>query len=228
MKPYLAVILDSFHAAMSSRILWIAMIAIWLCLAAISPLGVRDEYKTSFINRDFYDGTRMKALLAQGLKDPEMADQPLGRMAAVLPDRLTGQLESVADGEDQKIEMRLFIDALNEMLDDESWYDADAWSETVRQRELRELDETPDDQLDDDLRRRRARLRIESVMPGVFRTLSARTIMLTYAGIDFHTEIQVDKTQFAMLVNQFVMPFLISSLLGAVLVFLGTCRVSRR
>lgn len=221
MKPYVAVILDSFHAAMSSRILWIALIAIWLCLAAICPLGVRDEYKTSFINRDFYDGTRMKALLAQGLKDPTMADKPLGRMAAALPDRLTGQLESVADGEDLKIEMRLFTDALNEMLDDESWYDAEVWSDTVRQRELRELDETPSDELDDTLRRRRARLRIEVAMPGVFRSLSSRTIMLTYAGLDFPTEVQVDKTQFAILINQFVMPFLISSLLGAVLVFLG-------
>ena len=37
-RPYAAVLLDSFHAALSSRILWCAFAAIWVLLAALSPI----------------------------------------------------------------------------------------------------------------------------------------------------------------------------------------------
>ena len=40
MKPYLAVIGDSFQAAANSRILWIALIMITLFLAALAPMGL--------------------------------------------------------------------------------------------------------------------------------------------------------------------------------------------
>ena len=48
MKPYLAVILDSFHAAAHSRILWITMVLISGFLASIYPLSL-DEVQTELI-----------------------------------------------------------------------------------------------------------------------------------------------------------------------------------
>ena len=48
MKPYLAVILDSFHAAAHSRILWITMVLISGFLASIYPLSL-DEVQSELI-----------------------------------------------------------------------------------------------------------------------------------------------------------------------------------
>ena len=84
MLPYVAVIRDSFSAALASRILWVAFAAIWLLLAALSPIGYREDYTTTFRGQDFHNGTRMKAMLAQGVVDPKVADAPIGRLAAAM------------------------------------------------------------------------------------------------------------------------------------------------
>lgn len=222
MRPYLAVILDSFAAALSSRILWIAFVAIWLLLIALSPIGYREDFTARFRPQDFHNGTRMKAMLAQGLVDEASKSQPIGRVAAAMPDDLQRQLRRVGEGDEVRIRLSVLADALNELIDKESeWYQADAWSSTLRLRELRELDAMADADISDSLRQRRARLRIEAAMPGVFETRASRSVYLTYAGMDFPAELTVDKTQFATLINQWVLPTIINWLLGFILIFLG-------
>ncbi|MGI9472802.1 MAG: ABC transporter permease [Rubripirellula sp.] len=221
MTPYLAVIRDSFHAALASRVLWIAFLAIWLLLAALAPIGYREDFTTSFRAQDFHNGTRMKAMLAQGIVDPESQAKPIGRIAASMPDELSRQLRRVGEGDEVRIRLSVLADALNECLDEEDWYDQEAWRNTLRLKELRTLDEVADVDMDESTRRRRARLRIEAAMPGVFETRSSRSIILTYAGMDFPANLAVDKTQFVTLINQWVVPVIIDWLLGFVLVFLG-------
>ena len=220
MIPYLAVIGDSFRAAYASRVLWIAFVAIWILLAALAPIGFRQEYTTDFRSQDFYNGTRLKAMLAQGTVDESLVDQPLGRIASALPEELSRQLRRVGEGDEVRIFYRVFADALNACLDDESWYSKEAWSDTLQFRELRELDalEGP---LEESIRRRRARLRIEAALPGVFEARSSQSIRLRYAGNDFPARFATDKSQFLTLVNQYVLPEIIQWLMGFVLVFLG-------
>ncbi|PHQ34075.1 ABC transporter permease [Rhodopirellula bahusiensis] len=245
-RPYFAVVWDSFHAAMASRVLWAAMLAIWILLAMLAPIGVREDYTTTFRFFDVYNGTRMKAMLAQGMVDPKQEDAPLGRIAAAMPEELSRKLKRVGEGDEVRIPLPMLTDALNELIDQEfklakgnpdadgdsadaasdaadsrHWYDASAWEETVRLRELRELDEKPVEELSDSLVRRRARLRIEAALPGVFEARSARSVLLTYGTLDFPTGFEIDRTQFESLFNQFVIPTLVHWLLGFVLVFLG-------
>ncbi len=221
MLPYIAVIRDSFHAALASRILWVAFAAIWLLLAALSPIGYREDYTTTFRGQDFHNGTRMKAMLAQGLVDPKVENAAIGRLAAAMPEDLSRQLRRVGEGDEVRIRLSVLAEALNECLDDESWYDAQAWVATLRLRELRELDEKTSGELEESLRRRRARLRIEAALPGVFESRASRSITLTYAGFDFPANLEVDKNQFVNLINQWVVPVIIDWLLGFALVFLG-------
>ncbi len=221
MGPYLAVLSDSFRAAWSSRVLWVALVAIWILLGVLAPIGYREDFTTDFRGGDFRNATRLKALLAQGLVDPESQDQAIGRIAAKLPEDLRRELTRVGNGDEVRIWYSVLSDGLNQLLDDESWYDAAAWKSSHRLRELRELDPMPTDQLSNSLRRRRARLRLESVLPGVFQSRSSRSIIITYAGMDFPTPVAVDKPQFVIVVNQFVMPFIIDWALGFALVLLG-------
>ena len=55
MKPYLAIIADSFREALASRVLWILLILITLVLVALLPLGYRAEQMTEFRQGDFLD-----------------------------------------------------------------------------------------------------------------------------------------------------------------------------
>ncbi|QEG00842.1 ABC-2 family transporter protein [Stieleria maiorica] len=220
-KPYLAVIADSFHSALASRILWIAFVAIWIFLAALAPIGYHEDYTTTFRWFDLDNGTQMKAMLARGLVDPKESETALGRLARTFPDDIQRKLRQVARGEDVRIDKGALADSLNDSLDDESWYDQQAWQTTVRLRELRELDEIPEDELTTPQRRRRARLRIEAALPGVFTAMSARSVTLSYAGFDFPAFFLIGKEQFVSLINQFVVPIMMDWLLGFALIFLG-------
>lgn len=238
-KPYLAIIVDSFHSALASRVLWAAMLAIWLLLGSLAPIGLREDYTTKFRWFDVYNGTRMKALLAQGTVDPDSQNAAIGRIAAAMPDELQRKLQRVGEGDEVRIRLSLLTDALNELVESDAardgddptstentegnggWYDADAWKPMVRLRELRELDDSPTSELETSLRERRARLRIEAALPGVFEARGARSVLLTYAGLDFPTDFQIDRAQFETIFNQFVIPVLVNWLLGLVLVFLG-------
>ncbi|MAI35146.1 MAG: hypothetical protein CBE00_11245 [Planctomycetaceae bacterium TMED240] len=222
MKPYLAIIRDSFRAALSSRVLWIAFVAIWCVLAALAPFGYQEDLTAEFRGaRDLENRSRLRGLLAQGLKDPELVDTAVGRLAAAMPEKIVDELTEVSEGGETTLRTSEYADALNKCLDDESWYDKEAWESTLRLSELRELDELPDGELDESMRRRRARLRIEAAMPGVFATRSDKSISLTYAGFDFPAELAVDKTRFVGIINQWVVRLIIDWLLGFILIFLG-------
>ena len=222
MRPYLTIIRDSFHAALASRVLWIAFIAIWLVVAALAPIGYREDLTSDFRGaRDLENRSRMRALLVQGMSDPDLAQTAVGRLAAAMPDNIVEDLERVSAGDASELRTSDYADALNKCLDDESWYDREAWSSTLRLAELRELDEIADDELDASQRRRRARLRIEAAMPGVFATRAVKSVSLTYAGFEFPAELAVDKTRFVSIINQFVVPLIIDWLLGFILIFLG-------
>ena len=135
---------------------------------------------------------------------------------------LRKQLEAVGKGGDDRIFVFAFSNAFNRILDAESWYDEDVWTaETVQLKELRELNETSDGELTDSMRRRRARLRIEAAFPGVFRSRASRSLLLSYAGFEFPSEIAVDESQFTVIVNQYVVPFIVDTLLGSLIGFVG-------
>src|SRR5262245_39998902 len=57
MRPYLAIIRDSFHEALASRVLWILLAIVTLVLALLFPLGLREQAGSmlndeDIINRD--------------------------------------------------------------------------------------------------------------------------------------------------------------------------------
>lgn len=220
MRPYLAVVMDSFRSAFASRILWIAFLAIWLLLAALAPIGFQEVYTTRFRGEELSNGTQLKAMLARGLIDPQEEGTALGRLSAAMPGSLKKQLRTVAR-QNTPIQKWALADGLNRALDDESWYDQEAWQGTIRLTELKELDKLSEKQITEDQRRRRARLRIEAALPGGLIPRPSRSINLSYAGFAFPVDFPVTKKQFLVLVNQYVIPVMMDWLLGFILVFLG-------
>ena len=85
-RPYFAVIVDSFRAALSSRVLWVAMVMLWLFLLLLAPFGYREDFTTRFRWQDFHNGTRMKAMLARGLVAEHGDQTPEGRLAGAMPE----------------------------------------------------------------------------------------------------------------------------------------------
>ncbi len=234
-RPYLAVVIDSFRSAFASRVLWVALIVIYIFLFAIAPIGYREVFTTTFRWPDFANGTRMKAMLARGIAELDdqsetagddgtaraLKETPPGRIARSLPAELQGNLRKVAEGQEVRIRLDVFADGLNQLYENDDWYDAEVWKSTPRLRELREIESLDASELSEDLRKRRDRLRIEAALPGVFENRGSRSIAFTYAGMSFPAVLQIEKPQFQMLLNQIVLRIIIEWVLGFAMIFLG-------
>ena len=221
MRPYLALIADSFLAAFASRILWIALLLIGGLLAALAPLGYREVFTTQFTSGELLAPERLIAELAEGLDQPQ-AETPPARIARALPQPLQQRIQQAVADAAKPPRREELVKAFNDLLNrDDAWYDRTAWSSTTRLSELRKLDETPDDQLDDLLRQRRARLRLEAGLPGVFRPRPDKSITITYAHLETPVTLPMRQQQFAGLLNEYVLPLILDWVLGIVGVLLG-------
>lgn len=223
--PYFAVIVDSFRAATKSKVLWVACFAIWVLLALLAPSGTRETLTTDFSSMDLQNATRLKAVLADGLVNPDAAGTATGRIAAALPEEIKTRLRRVGDGEDERLRYSELTGALTELLDanrggDDDWYDESVW-QGLRQTAEAELLANQDTPLSDDQQRRLRRLRIVAAIPGVFGARTPTSLRPTYAGVDFPYDLPLDRKRFVTIVNQLVLPQIISWLLGFVLIFLG-------
>ncbi len=55
MRAYLAVIVDSFHEALVSRVLWILLLGITVVLLALVPIGISQQAGTYLSDGDILD-----------------------------------------------------------------------------------------------------------------------------------------------------------------------------
>src|SRR5690606_23325079 len=115
----------------------------------------------------------------------------------------------------------ILAEGLSSLLESDHWYDAQIWRTAAQLRELRELEQLADEEISEQLRQRRARLRIEAAFPGVFENRGARSIVLTYAGFSFPMIFEIEKAQFLLLLNHFALRMIIDWVLGFAMTFLG-------
>lgn len=220
MRPYLAIITDSFHAAFASRVLWMVLAAIVLFLAALAPIGYHEVFTVEFTPADIHSSDRLSGLLAAALSDDRST--AARRVALALPEDLREEILAAAQQQEVEAPGRhRYAEAFNSLLASDQWHDAELWRATPRLGELRELDERADDQLDPRLRMRRARLRLESAFPGAFRPRPERSLMITYAGYETPQALPIRRQQFADTLNKFVFPSILYYLLGIGAVFVG-------
>jgi ABC-type transport system involved in multi-copper enzyme maturation permease subunit len=220
MRPYLAIIRDSFHAAFASRILWIVLIAIVVLLLALAPVGFQETYTVDFSRGDIQSTSRLTGELAKGLKSDKAT--AAGRIAENLPEELQTQIIAAVEQEERAPSREAYVSAFNELISQEGdWHEDELWKGTLRLRELRELDELDGDSMSDRQRQRRDRLRIEAAIPGAFVARPERSIKLTYAYLETPFDLPFRRAAFEDLLNQIVYPTLLNLLLGVGAVFVG-------
>lgn len=68
-RPYLAILKDSFREATASRILWIAIIGIVLILLALAPFGLRNDRSVKLRQHELPDPEGLVRAIAAGAKE---------------------------------------------------------------------------------------------------------------------------------------------------------------
>lgn len=221
MRPYLAVIKDSFREAMASRVLWVLLVVLTVVLAALSPTALRERFATTLQGFDILD---WRALL-QGLRAQHstVAESPKQRVWRALPDKLRSQIiGSPISGEDRVApQLRATtLEALNGLLARRDLYAATAWPAADLGPEARDLARREIQSLTGDELARLNRLLIEAAFPlEITASLDSR-VHLGYFGWTLETPLPFPRSQVQAILKTALATFM-NFFVGTLGVFVG-------
>src|SRR5688572_12590838 len=182
MRPYLAIIKDSFREALASRVLWILLSLITLKLLLLAPLGIRLNLTTDFTWGDIVEAPRLVASLQRASLIP--GPSPGKRIWSLIDEPAREKvlkLRQVEEGDNREFfqGMNALRDALADVMKRRDMYDAEAWEGVSPAKECREYLERPRDSLSKDELARMNRLLVEAAFPAHFRSRSPHSISFT-------------------------------------------------
>ena len=219
MRPYLAVIKDSFREAIHSRVLWILLIVITLFLLLIAPAGYRVTLTTTFNWSDVQDARQLVLRLTEAA----------GKVAASREKRIWESIDQPAREELEKFSRvkesndrdyllgkQKLVSSLNELLQRKGLHDPQLWPAPSLSKEARDLAEKPRDQLSRDELGRLNRLLIESALPGQFAYRSAESVRPTYLGFVLMEQFPFSKTQTETVLRDWILPWAMQIIVGMI------------
>lgn len=220
MRPYLAIIKDSFREAMASWVLYILLLVITVVLLGLAPIGYRQQLTAEFLPIDFQNAPE----LAQQLRregGSTSKPSPAGRIWANWSEERRKKLVAFADRTERSgggfnAGLNELTDGLNDAVRREDLYDAAAWKGIRLRTETRELVEQKSPPLAEQELQRRNRLLIEDAFPGAIRSRPKQSIVLTYGFLDATDPMPIGKQQVDSVVQQIALPALIGIVVGMV------------
>ncbi len=187
MKPYLAIIKDSFREALSSRVLWILLFVITIVFVAISPFGWQRQLTSRLGPNDL---TRLEGLARRLDTDDGPNETPEGRVRSRLSQGLLDKLaefgaESNADNRMRTFKLKRELAAeLNAEFANLDFYDQQVWLGADLNQEAREFSDRGLEDLSEPELRRFNRLSLEAAFPRHIRSRPSRSVLFTYFNWD--------------------------------------------
>lgn len=196
MRPYLALIKDSFRAAVASNVLYVLLAVITFLLVALAPLRVKETLDWRL---NFGDNVTKVDQLAKSLVDVDVEKDPAlarvwDRLENPLQKSLQEMVEEKAEAEDKPLDPAVansqfmkhrrvesdLEDALNEIIKSDDFYDEEAWSNKRLNREARAMVDEGVDQLSEERNRRLNRLLMASATGGKVKRGGGNALDLWY------------------------------------------------
>lgn len=144
MRPYLAVIVDSFREAFATRVLWITLGLIAVFLLAVAPLGCRKSLQFEIWQSDFRDG---RGFARELRKHAEDKDSLMGYLVSHLSEDTRKQLMGLSPqtpGHERFQFANKLLHDVNEALRQRDFYRDDLWADVRLNAEARRLLERRD------------------------------------------------------------------------------------
>lgn len=220
MRPYLAVIRDSFREAFATRVLWIMLILIGVFLGFLAPLGFERALAVSLQFNDF----RNPQAFVKELRNSEGSPKtPPGYLWSRLSDGFKREVEEVKPDTDRRRIMGVLGRARNEinrLFTQPDFYNEEVWAGVRLGSEADELLEQGLDSLSTNERQRFNRLVFEAAFSKHIETSGRDAIQFFYLWYPLGDELPIQETQLQQIGEQ-ILSFLVSRLVGNVGVFIA-------
>jgi hypothetical protein len=172
MRPYLAIITDSFREALASRVLWLLIILITVILAGLAPFGMKTELAYQVTARDIRRPSELVDRL--GKKNLLQIDAIANHVRSLLPDELRGRI----DQNDPRLRSDLARE-LTKLMDRGDFYQPELWNRLDLGDEGKALVALRTQKSQAQLRRLN-RIALEVAFPRSIRPASSESTIFTY------------------------------------------------
>lgn len=222
MRPYLAIIRDSFSEALASRVLWFLLLAVTLVLLALAPLGYREQRTLEFTRADIVDAKRLIQTMDRQYRDGKR--DPASRVWSFVNEKTRKELTQFQRDDKPRDDafyqgIDRLVQTLNTLLTKRDLYRESDWHDVLLDSEARGLLDIEPKKLPHDDLARRNRLLIEKVCVDCFRGQPPRQVIITYATLDASPALRFNLKQVQQFIEHLLIPGLMGVLLGIFAVF---------
>jgi hypothetical protein len=219
LKPYLAIIYDSFLDAARSRVLWVLLFAWTMILAIVAPFSIMQGTSREIHPTQLLDRPRLIEQLGDAAKGRGSGAQR-AVWKYIEPD-LQDALRERTNNPRTRMPLSELTRSLNSVLDEPDLYDEKAWPTAARRSEMKELMAVDGKELsDDDLRERNRRL-VELAFPGTIRSGEQKLNWIGYAGMKVSVALPLSEKQMRTIFESIIVPIVLRIGLGIVGLFIG-------
>ena len=181
-RPYVAIVRDSFHEAFVSRVLWIVLVLITLVLLALAPLGGVQEAGAYLSDTDLLNREKLMERIATQAKAE--TPSPGKQIFQMLDPATRASLEQSSEkpGEENRdfLRPRNFTRELREALAKRDFYKKADWEKVVIGAEARKLEKLGIDKLSQEQLARFNRLVFDAAYPDLVVPALPKQVRLSY------------------------------------------------
>jgi hypothetical protein len=219
MRPYLAVIKDSFREAFASRVLWILLVFTTILLLGVAPLAIKDHYPTQLQVNSVFDWPGFISKLKAQVAAPDAS--PGKHLWSLFSADLKAKLDELPDSVGNEHVSTELVNAvtteLNKLLAQRGMYDAESWRGKEMQSEAKPLLDRGVNRLSEDDLSRLNRSLLETAFPEEIAHNAKSEIYLAYFGWKLGEPLAIPRSQVTQLIK--------SILAGVMNFFVGTLAV---
>lgn len=221
MRPYLAVIRDSFREALATRVLWIVLLLISLFLALLAPLGFEKTIAISVHWEDLRDPT---ALIQHLIENQDRPNLPAGYLWSRLPAGFRSELTALKNSDGGRgARMRAagrLRNEINRLLNTRDFYDPKVFERVRLGAEASELRAAGLDTLDEERHARFTRLVFDVAFRDHIEPAGRDAIQFVYLWYPLGDELPLAEEQLHQIAEA-VIAFVVSRLVGNIGVFIA-------
>ncbi len=223
MKPYLAILIDSFWEAVGNRVLWVLLFGWALVLAGLAPFGYVTErsFKLSSYDIDNFDKIKEKLLDGANGKGNESVQAIAAKLNPEFLEKLKPVPESGGDNRGRRVRSSDMAKELNAVMDLKDLYSAAAFPSAEKRPKIKPLVEQGVDNLSVFELEELNRELLQLAFPLELTRPRSEQLWIGYAGFKLGEPINISRKQIKQFVEPLLLGFLIKLGLGVVAVFVA-------
>lgn len=227
MKPYLAILIDSFWETVTSKVLWALLVGWTVLLASLAPFGYITESSYRIARGDVINRIGLAQKMAKGLtRQGTPAQKAISKHLSAGLKKQLQTANAIFDDRDRnerfsQISPREMVSELNATLDKRDLYDAEAFPTAERRRAISSIVAKPAGKRTEAEVEALNRQLIQIVYSADLRAPRSEELWIGYAGIKLGDSLPADREKINAFIEGIALQYIIRLGLSFVAVFVG-------